>query len=63
MMPKTKSLVKNFIPKVRASFVVDTLVYLHRGGRCSGLSAMLGAAIKLHPRVVDKNGRENTFVE
>ncbi|HAQ52516.1 MAG TPA: DegV family protein, partial [Lachnospiraceae bacterium] len=24
------------IPKVRASFVVDTLTYLHRGGRCSG---------------------------
>ena len=23
-------------PKVRASFVVDTLTYLHRGGRCSG---------------------------
>lgn len=23
--------------KVRASFVVDTLLYLYRGGRCSGL--------------------------
>ena len=36
---------------VRASFVVDTLVYLHRGGRCSGLSAFLGSALKLHPRI------------
>ena len=25
-------------PRVRASFVVDTLTYLHRGGRCSGLA-------------------------
>lgn len=43
-------------PKVRASFVVDTLVYLHRGGRCSGLSALLGGALKLHPEIVVENG-------
>lgn len=29
-------------PNVRASFVVDTLTYLHRGGRCSGVAAMAG---------------------
>ena len=41
--------------RVRASFVVDTLTYLHRGGRCSGLSALLGATLRFHPciRVVD----------
>ena len=49
--------IKEYIPKVRASFVVDTLVYLHRGGRCSGLAAMLGAAIKLHPRIVVRDGK------
>lgn len=49
--------IDEIIPKVRASFVVDTLVYLHRGGRCGGLSAMLGAAIKLHPRIVVKDGK------
>lgn len=42
--------------KVRASFVVDTLVYLHRGGRCSGLAAMLGTALKLHPRIAVTDG-------
>lgn len=44
-------------PKVRASFVVDTLTYLHRGGRCSGVAAFAGSALKLHPRieVVDGN--------
>ena len=42
--------------KVRASFVIDTLVYLHRGGRCSGLAAMLGAALKLHPRIAVAGG-------
>ena len=43
-------------PLVRASFVVDTLVYLHRGGRCSGLAALMGSALKLHPRIVVENG-------
>ncbi len=44
-------------PKVRASFVVDTLVYLHRGGRCSGLAAMAGGMLKLHPRIGVDNGK------
>lgn len=44
-------------PLVRASFVVDTLVYLYRGGRCSGLAAMAGGALKLHPRIVVENGK------
>lgn len=37
--------------KVRASFVVDTLTYLHRGGRCSGLAAMVGGTLGLHPYI------------
>ncbi len=37
--------------RVRASFVVDTLTYLHRGGRCSGLAALAGSALKLHPLI------------
>jgi DegV family protein with EDD domain len=43
-------------PLVRASFVVDTLTYLYRGGRCSGLAAMAGGMLKLHPKIVVKNG-------
>lgn len=44
-------------PLVRASFVVDTLVYLYRGGRCSGLAAMAGGVLKLHPRIVVEDGK------
>ena len=43
-------------PRVRASFVVDTLTYLHRGGRCSGLAALAGGVLKLHPRIAVENG-------
>lgn len=48
--------VRNVIPRVRSSFVIDTLVYLHRGGRCSSVSALLGTALKLHPRIAVSDG-------
>ena len=41
---------------VRASFVVDTLTYLHRGGRCSGVAALAGGALKLHPKILVEDG-------
>lgn len=44
-------------PQVRSSFVVDTLLYLYRGGRCSGLAAMAGGALKLHPKIIVENGK------
>ena len=44
-------------PRVRASFVVDTLTFLHRGGRCSGAAALVGSTLKLHPRIAVENGK------
>lgn len=44
-------------PRVSASFVVDTLTYLHRGGRCSSVAALAGGALKLHPKIVVENGK------
>lgn len=44
-------------PLVSASFVVDTLTYLHRGGRCSSIAALAGGALKLHPKIVVENGK------
>ena len=49
--------IEEFIPKVRASFVVDTLTYLYRGGRCSGLTALIGTAMKLHPKIAVEGGK------
>lgn len=46
-------------PRVRASFVVDTLTYLHRGGRCSSVAALAGGVLKLHPKIVVENGKMN----
>ncbi len=48
---------KRLRPYVWASFVVDTLTYLHRGGRCSGLAALAGGMLRLHPRISVKDGK------
>lgn len=42
--------------KVRASFVVDTLTYLARGGRCNAVTALLANTLKLKPEIVVANG-------
>jgi len=42
--------------RVKASFVVDTLTFLHRGGRCSGIAALLGNTLKLHPKIIVDKG-------
>jgi len=44
-------------PLVRSSFVIDTLTYLHRGGRCSGMAALAGGMLKLHPKIVVEHGK------
>ncbi len=50
------SAIEELKTRVRASFVVDILTYLHRGGRCSGLAALAGGMLKLHPKIVVKDG-------
>lgn len=42
--------------RVKSSFVVDILTYLHRGGRCSSIAALAGGMLKLHPKIVVSDG-------
>ncbi|MCM1307185.1 MAG: DegV family protein [Butyrivibrio sp.] len=42
--------------KVSASFVVDTLTYLARGGRCGQATALIGNMLGLKPEIVVKDG-------
>lgn len=44
-------------PKVEASFVIDTLLYLWKGGRCSGVAALGANVLKLKPCIEVKNGK------
>ncbi|HEX2979028.1 MAG TPA: DegV family protein [Anaerolineaceae bacterium] len=43
------SQISTLIPTVRTSFVVDTLDYLYKGGRCSALQNIMGSLLKIHP--------------
>ncbi|MBQ7833760.1 MAG: DegV family protein [Lachnospiraceae bacterium] len=42
---------------VRASFVVDNLTYLARGGRCTAATALLANTLQLKPRIDVKMGK------
>ena len=44
-------------PWVEASFVIDRLDYLYKGGRCSALSAFGGNLLKLKPCIEVKDGK------
>ena len=44
-------------PKVRASFVIDTLEFLHKGGRCSAVAALGANLLKLKPCIEVANGK------
>ena len=43
--------------KIRASFVIDTPVFLARGGRCTAVEAFMASALRLHPEIVVKDGK------
>lgn len=42
--------------KVCSSFVVDSLTYLYRGGRCNGVAALFGNSFKFHPTIKVEDG-------
>lgn len=49
--------INTLVDKVDASFVVDTLEFLHKGGRCSSVAALGANLLKLHPMIQVKDGK------
>ena len=45
------------VPYVQASFVVDTLEYLYKGGRCNSLQYFGANLLKIKPEIVVENGQ------
>lgn len=43
--------------RLDVSFVLQTLNYLHKGGRCSGIAAFGANLLKLRPEILVKNGK------
>jgi DegV family protein with EDD domain len=52
----TVSVVQPAIARVRASFAIDTLEYLHKGGRCSGIQFLLSSLLEIHPIIAVNDG-------
>ncbi|MBR2860531.1 MAG: DegV family protein [Clostridia bacterium] len=48
--------INEIIPKVRAGFVVEDVLFLHKGGRCSALAAFGATALKLRPTLAVVDG-------
>jgi DegV family protein with EDD domain len=44
------------IPKVRTQFVIDTMEYLYKGGRCNSLVAFMGTFLKIKPIIKVRDG-------
>ena len=51
------ALMRETAEKVEASFVIDTLFYLQKGGRCSTLAALGANLLKLKPCIEVKDGK------
>lgn len=55
--PEIAEKVAAVVPKVRTSFVIDTLEFLWKGGRCSGVAALGANILKLKPCIEVIDGK------
>ena len=44
-----ESEIQRRLPKTRMSFMIDTMEYLYKGGRCSAMENIFGTMLKIHP--------------
>jgi len=51
----------DLITRQRIYFLVDTLEYLHRGGRIGGAKALIGEMLQVKPILTMKNGQVEAF--
>lgn len=48
---------EKYIEASRTSFVLDNLLYLHKGGRCSAATTLFAGALSIKPMIVVKDGK------
>ena len=48
---------RKMVPRIRVSFIVDSLDYLYKGGRLSKTQAVLGNVLNIHPRIAMADGK------
>lgn len=60
-LEEVEEIARSVVSKVKVLFVVDTLEYLHKGGRIGGASRFLGTALSLKPLLHLNEGRVDTL--
>lgn len=67
-LTETESDIKIIADKVRdrsnsvqASFVIEELDYLHKGGRCSSVALLAGKLLKIRPQIIVKDGKMGSY--
>jgi len=55
--PEIVAEVEALIPKINASFVIDRMDYLKKGGRCSSMEAFGATLLKIKPSIEVTNGK------
>ena len=53
--------VRELVPLVSAKFCIDRLDYLHKGGRCSGMTKLFAHLLNLHPVAKVINGKLTVY--
>jgi len=48
-LDEIERLIRQSVPKVHTSFVLDTLEYVYKGGRCSSIEMIVGSLLKIRP--------------
>ena len=44
-----ETILRASVPKLHVSFMVDTMEYIYKGGRCNAIQAIAGSVLKIHP--------------
>lgn len=56
-----KEEIDKLVPKMHTQFVIRTLEYLHKGGRCSSLTRFIGAVLSLKVQIKMTDGKLHAF--
>jgi len=56
-LAEVASAARELVPRVNVLFIVETLEYLHKGGRIGGASRLLGSALRIKPLLHLSEGR------
>ncbi len=56
-LSEIEQLMKQITPNVECSFALETMNYLHKGGRCSSLKYYFGKLLRIHPIIRMNEGK------